>query len=59
MNGEAEDELVRVGEAASMLGIDARRVYEAIDSGDLAARHVEGRGIRLDRADVDAYAGAH
>lgn len=53
------DDLVRVGEAAEILGVDARRVYEAIDSGELPARHLEGHGIRLVRADVEAYAGAH
>jgi excisionase family DNA binding protein len=55
----SERDLVRVGEAAAILGVDARRVYEAIDAGELSARHVEGQGIRLERADVEAYAGAH
>lgn len=57
MSGESD--LLRVGEAAEILGVDARRVYEAIDAGELPARHVEGHGIRLARADVEAYAGAH
>jgi excisionase family DNA binding protein len=55
----AESGLVRVGEAAEILGVDPRQVYEAIDAGELPARHVEGHGIRLDRADLEAYAGAH
>lgn len=55
MSGEGD--LVRIGEAAEILGVDARRVYEAIDSGKLRACHVEGQGIRLGRPDVEAYAG--
>jgi excisionase family DNA binding protein len=47
--------LLRVGEAAELGGVDARQVYEAIDAGVLAARHVEGHGVRLAREDVDAF----
>jgi excisionase family DNA binding protein len=47
---------MRVGEEAEILGVDARRVYEAIDAGELAAHHVEGLGIRLTREDIEAYA---
>ena len=57
MSGEGD--LLRVGEAADLLGVDARRVYEAIDAGRLPARHLEGHGIRISRADVEAYADAH
>ena len=47
------DHLLRVGEAAEILGVDGRRVYEAIDAGDLPACHVQGRGIRLRLEDVE------
>jgi excisionase family DNA binding protein len=50
--------LLRVGEAAEILGVDARQVYEAIDAGDLPASHVQGRGIRLRPEDVEDYAEA-
>jgi excisionase family DNA binding protein len=56
MSGDGR--LLRIGEAAEMLGIDARQVYEAIDTGDLSARHVEGHGIRLVRVDIEAYVAA-
>jgi excisionase family DNA binding protein len=47
-----------VGEAAEVLGIGARQVYEAIDAGALPASHVQGRGIRLRFDDVEDYADA-
>jgi len=53
-----DDRLLRVGEAAEVLGIDARQVYEAIDAGELPAFHVQGRGIRLRLEDVEDYADA-
>lgn len=40
------DYLLRVGEAAEILDVDARQVYEAIDAGDLPASHVQGRASR-------------
>lgn len=55
----SEGDLLRVGEAAEILGIDARRVYEAIDKGDLPAQRIEGHGLRIARSDVEAFAGAH
>jgi excisionase family DNA binding protein len=54
-----EGELVRVGEAAAILGIDPRQVYEAIEAGELPARRLEGHGIRVARADVEAYSAVH
>lgn len=54
-----EGELVRVGEAAAILGVDPRQVYEAIEAGELPARRVEGHGIRVARADVESYSAAH
>ena len=48
--------LLRVGEAAEILGLDGREVYEAIDAGELPAHHVEGHGVRLRREDVEVYA---
>lgn len=56
MSGDGR--LLRVGEAAEILGVDARQVYEALDARDLPARHIEGHGIRLARDDVEAYAAA-
>lgn len=52
-----DEGLLRVGEAAEVLGVDPRQVYEAIDAGVLVARHVEGHGIRLAMEDVDLYGG--
>lgn len=54
-----DSDLVRVGDAAELLGVDAVRVYEAIDAGELPAVRVDGHGIRIARSDVDSYRGAH
>lgn len=54
--GQMDDEIVmRVGEAADVLGIDAREVYSAVERGALPARHVAGQGIRLRPSDVEAF----
>lgn len=55
----SEGDLVRVGEAAAILGVDPRQVYEAIQAGELPARRLEGHGIRVAGADVEAYSAAH
>ncbi len=47
--------LLTVGEAAELVGVDPRRIYELIDAGQLPAKHLKGHGIRLARDDVDAY----
>lgn len=55
----SEGDLIRVGEAAAILGVDPRQVYEAIEAGELPARRLEGHGIRVNRADLEAYSDAH
>lgn len=47
-----------VGDAAEALGVSPRQVYDAIDRGELPARN-DGAGIRITRADLDAYRAAH
>lgn len=54
-----EDDLLQVGEAAPILGIDPRQVYEAVEAGDLPAQRLAGHGIRVVRSDVEAYPAAH
>ena len=60
MNAEPSDNsLVRVGDAAHALGMDARDVYAAIERGDLPARRLTGHGIRVQRADLERFAAVH
>jgi excisionase family DNA binding protein len=47
-----------VGEAAELLGVRPREVYELIDGGQLAAYKV-GKRIRLRSVDVEAYRTGH
>lgn len=51
--------LLRVAEAAQMLGIDPRQVYDAIERGELPVSRAETGGIRLTRPDLEAYQAAH
>lgn len=48
--------LVSVTEAARMLSLSKRRVYELANAGTLTKRYVGARQFRLDAAEVRAYA---
>jgi excisionase family DNA binding protein len=50
-----EEVSLRVGDAADLLGIDAKEVYRAVERGELAASHLADHGIRLRRSDVEPF----
>ena len=47
--------LLRVNEAATLLGISRSAIYRLIDKGEIPALYVGERSIRIKRADVVAY----
>lgn len=51
--------LLRVAEAARLLGVEPRQVYDAIERGDLLVQRSESGGFRLTRHDLETYRAAH
>lgn len=55
MSTAPEPAELTIAEAAARLGIDPKTVRRAIARGDLAARRIGPRLIRIRQADLDAY----
>ena len=47
--------LLRVNEAAALLGISRSHIYRLIDKGEIPALYVGERSIRIKRTDIVAY----
>jgi excisionase family DNA binding protein len=47
--------LLRAKEAAQYLAISARKLWELVNRGIIPAVRLDGRMVRLDRADLDAF----
>ena len=47
--------LLRINEAAALLGVSRSHIYRLIDNGEIAAMYVGARSIRIKRSDIVAY----
>jgi len=47
--------LLRINEAAALLGVSRSHIYRLIDKGEISAMYVGARSIRIKRSDIVAY----
>jgi len=47
--------LLRINEAAALLGVSRSHICRLIDKGEISAMYVGARSIRIKRSDIVAY----